>query len=624
MKEAGWPLRGVAYAGLAALALTGPPGIALALVGAAGLAWRGPRFTSTGWLVAHGAVLGGTGLAALVVTPSVAFSGLVTWLLAHRAWMGRTGDDARVALLLATLLLLLGAAGTESPLLAGPFLAFGLLLPAALLRAELGTADGPLPRSLEVALALVAGVLAVGLFFALPRLDAGYLARQDGGGSRFPADVTLGEEGLVNDDSAEVMRVRVTDREGRVLPGPFHLRGRGLDRFDGSRWVVDTPMEAIRSDTPWDVRAEVELDALSADVLFGPRDVLRVDGTTARRQPGSAFVPLHRLGTVDYAAYGRTVPLGRVDATDVEPWLQLPETLDGRITSLAWTVVPADETDPVVVAQGLSDWLGATYRYEETPPPPVGDPVAWFLFEHEEGHCEYFASALTVLLRARGIPARLATGFYAEEQGDEGWIVVRRGNAHAWVEVRTDGGWATLDPTPASSLPSLAGGGLRARFQALVSAWYREIVEYDMNAQFAGYGVVGKRLLVSTGRSNPSPFGAGLLGMLAVVGGMTLSLGLARLGLARLGAPAARRVDEGAKLAANARAIVRRRGWALPDDLPLLDAADWLEARVGPPAGALRRLADLVYAARYADRPLPRGEARACLDALRRIPRARG
>ncbi len=614
----GWPHRGVLLAGLGSLAVSGAPGLAIAVATLCLIVSPGPRLSGNGWAVAHGAVLLATGLTAAVASPTLGFAILVGWLLAHRGWMGRSPDDLRVALLLATLLLLLGAVGSETVLLAPLLVLYAALLPVALLRAEL---RGSAPRGVELALGTGAALLAGLLFAVLPRLDGGYLGRGQLGGQRFPDDVTLGEEGLVSEDGAEVLRVRVTGPDGRPVPGPFHLRGRALDRFDGTRWSVGTPIERAPLDAPWDRRAEVWLEPIGGDVLFGVPDVLRVDGLPVRAKPGGAFAPLTPGRAVHYTAYGRDVPLERVDDTDIEPWLQLPPTLDGRVTSLAWSVVPAEEGDPAVVARALSDWLATTYRYVESPPPPEGDPLAWFLFEAKEGHCEYFASALTVLLRARGVPARLATGFHSGELAEDGTIVVRRGNAHAWVEVRTAAGWATLDPTPASALPTVDGDGLRARLDALVAAWYRDIVEYDMQAQFAAYGAVGKRVLVAADSRSQSPIRAGLVGMVVVVVALAVTLLGARGVLGRLGGPRSARLDAGARLCADARRIVRRRGWALPAELPMLEAATWLEARAGAHAAPFRRLGELVYAARYGGGPLATGEARACLAALRRLPR---
>jgi transglutaminase-like putative cysteine protease len=625
-RPGGWALRGVVVAGLGSLALSGTPSLLLAVIAVVAIVAPAPRMGPNAWAAVHGVILAITGVTALLGPPTFAFAILVAWLLAHRTWTGRSGDDLRVALLLATLLLLLGAVSTETILLAPLFCGYAALLPIALLRAELQDTGEAAPRGLEALVGLGAAALTATLFVVLPRLDGGFAAHGQSLGERFPDDVTLGVEGLTSDDGAEVMRLRVTDPAGFPVPGPFHVRGRAFDRFDGTRWGVATPVERAHEAT-WSLRAEVELSPLGSDVLFGISDLVRIEGIGARAEPGSLFTARFTSRVAKYRAFSRTVPLAAIDTTDVRPWLQLPE-VDPRIRPLAWTIAP-DEADPAVVARALSDWLEATYTYVETPPTPDGDPVAWFLFDEHAGHCEYFASALVMLLRSRDIPARLATGFYSDELGDDGRVVVRRGNAHAWVEVRTDAGWATLDPTPASSMPAVDVNALGARIDILLAAWYRDAIEYDMNAQFEAYGAIGKRVLFSGDDAQQSPIRAGFVGMIVVVGSLISGLVLLRTVVSRIGAPrrGGGRRDPFARICADARTIVRRKGWALPPELPPAAAAEWLRAHVGDAAAPFERIAELTYRARYGGAPLASevaplvAEARECLSALRRIPR---
>lgn len=609
------PLRGVFLAGLASLALSGPAGVVLAGATALLLATQGRWIPDRAWVPLHGLCLLVAIGVALVGFPVPGFALLVSWLLVHRRWTGKSPGDTRVALLLATLLLLLGATSTESAVMAPIFLLYSVLLPVALLRAELVTVEEA-PRRLELGVAVTTVVITACLFAVLPRLDMGYLGRARGNAS-FPSTVGLGDEALLNDDASEVLRAKVTDADGRRVALPIYFRGRAHDHFDGARWTT----RATRDQPPtgaWDVRADLEVTGVSGDVLFAVPDVIRVEGTSAERRAGGVFLARTPGRTARYTTFGRQIPLADIAAADVEPWLQLPDTIDPRVRPLAWTIA-AEDADPVTVARALTAWLQTNKGYVEVPPAPTGDPVGWFLFDAEGGHCEYFASALVMLLRQRGIPARLATGFVASERdGDE--VVVRRGNAHAWVEVRTAAGWATLDPTPASDLPTVDVSGLDTRLRLFAQGWYARVVEYDMEAQFDAYGVVGRRLLLG-GAAGQSPLRAGFVGMIAVVGALGAALIGARVLLNRIGAPPRRR-DPMVRLAAKARRVIRRRGWALPDDLPLLEAADWLEARVGAEAAPLRRLGELVYAARFGGGRFDLGSARACVRQLARVPKA--
>ena len=78
-------------------------------------------------------------------------------------------------------------------------------------------------------------------------------------------------------------------------------------------------------------------------------------------------------------------------------------------------------------------------------------PLVDFMQRTRAGHCEYFASATALLLRAGGIPARYATGYSVQEWNErEGAYLVRVRHAHSWVRVWINGGWREIDTTPAT------------------------------------------------------------------------------------------------------------------------------------------------------------------------------
>jgi transglutaminase-like putative cysteine protease len=98
-----------------------------------------------------------------------------------------------------------------------------------------------------------------------------------------------------------------------------------------------------------------------------------------------------------------------------------------------------------------------------------GDPVVDFLLHERRGHCEFFASALALLARVSGIPARIVTGYRVHEQNRfGGYRVVRERDAHAWVEAFLDGRWTTHDPTPPSFLEEEAA---RTPLLAALADW---------------------------------------------------------------------------------------------------------------------------------------------------------
>jgi len=100
------------------------------------------------------------------------------------------------------------------------------------------------------------------------------------------------------------------------------------------------------------------------------------------------------------------------------------------------------------------------------------DPLLEFLLDQKTGHCEYFASAMTLLARAAGAPARLVTGFRVTEQNPltHTWLVRER-NAHAWSEVWLDGAWHTVDATAPSALQWPSETPLLAALVDALATW---------------------------------------------------------------------------------------------------------------------------------------------------------
>jgi hypothetical protein len=97
------------------------------------------------------------------------------------------------------------------------------------------------------------------------------------------------------------------------------------------------------------------------------------------------------------------------------------------------------------------------YSYQVQPLPGGGDAVYQFLFQMRSGYCTYYASAMAVMARSLGIPARVATG-YATGVYDPaaGVYVVREADAHAWPELYINGRWLPFEPTPVRPLPARA------------------------------------------------------------------------------------------------------------------------------------------------------------------------
>jgi len=166
-------------------------------------------------------------------------------------------------------------------------------------------------------------------------------------------------------------------------------------------------------------------------------------------------------------------------------YLQMPR-LDPRIPALAKSVT-AQALTPVDKAIALESYLRTKYSYTlDLSGKPGSDPLAHFLFETRAGHCEYFASAMAVMLRTLGIPSREVNGFLPGEYNELGGdYIVRASDAHSWVEAYFPGnGWIIFDPTP----PAIASTpGMFSRFALIADwielTWNEWVINYDFGHQ---------------------------------------------------------------------------------------------------------------------------------------------
>ena len=138
-----------------------------------------------------------------------------------------------------------------------------------------------------------------------------------------------------------------------------------------------------------------------------------------------------------------------------QQFTQLPASLPDRVRELARSLTVSLDT-PYDKVLALERYLRQLPYSEQIPaPPPDQDAVDWFLFEQQEGYCDYFASALAVMARSVGIPARVASGYARGLYDREGHMwVVRESDAHTWPEIWFPGyGWIPFEPTPSEPLP---------------------------------------------------------------------------------------------------------------------------------------------------------------------------
>ncbi|MGH7832423.1 MAG: DUF4129 domain-containing transglutaminase family protein, partial [Candidatus Binatia bacterium] len=176
----------------------------------------------------------------------------------------------------------------------------------------------------------------------------------------------------------------------------------------------------------------------------------------------------------------------RTEAVPGGSLLQLPD-VNPRIIELAEQATEGVQ-DTLEKARSLERFLRGKYRYAlDGLPVDVEDPLSTFLFETQQGNCEYFASALAVMLRIVGIPARVVNGYLGGEWNPYGeYFLVRQSDAHSWVEAHVPGaGWTTFDPTPPTPVRSRKRpfSPVTQLFDYLQMRWYRYIVNFTVADQ---------------------------------------------------------------------------------------------------------------------------------------------
>ena len=335
-------------------------------------------------------------------------------------------------------------------------------LGAALLTLRAQDRGRPAPTSLSRReWTLTGAVLAIAVFIGFgmarvlpPLSDWGtsrmIMALGDDAKTGFGERMWLGSmEGMLQSDDV-VMRL-----DG---PGADYLRGAVFDHYERGRWSTAKPLKF--SPRPTGGAVPEGASAVALTLVSGARDryflplrasnVATLEGVTTT----DTFGVLHTLPESGLGAWFDAEGPGALAVADPnDEDLQVPSSIQGALRGLVeeWT---AGAATPRAKVEALAERLRSTYRYSLHFESRRRDPVLNFLLDVKKGHCEYFASGLTMLARSAGVPARVIIGYrVAEKNPYGGYYVVREKNAHAWVEAHLPGeGWSTFDATPASEL----------------------------------------------------------------------------------------------------------------------------------------------------------------------------
>lgn len=587
------------------------------------------------------------GLLDLVVA-AVSFASLVT---AHRMLSAPEPSTDR-QVLLASLLLVAGAAALAGELwYAACLLFFGVF---ACLSLGLAVVEGPVERDVDLPLGPVLRQISIGVAFALaggvaffvlfPRLSWNVAARRAtppllGGTTGMTDRVRLGGGGSIKTSARVVMRATLEPDPG-VDRLERYWAGRRFDTFDGKEWrgsgeeLPPTPQVIVSPAGQQRIVQRIELlpaydsrtlVALTQPVAFGSALAISTNGTIAVdlvRVVGQEVHFALDANAYRYVAHSREdlAPTQKLPDNQRQRALVVPEQLDPRVAALAERVV-GTLTDPEDQAHRLELWLKRNLSYTLELPGDVDDPLADFLFTRREGHCEHFATALALMLRTRGIPARLVGGFYGGERIGQRYVV-RAGDAHAWVEIWVDGkGWLVLDATPEAgrgNQPVALLARLVDAYERLEELWRSRVVDYSLLDQvnFVRNLVRPPREAGRDDDDRPRPD----MGPLpfqrlaaAFAAGLLVAWAWRRLGrrLGRRTHPAAALLDEIERRLSRAH-IARQEGE------PLEELSQRLTRVHHPAAPVIAQTTRRYLEARFGQKPLAKGERKALLEALDR------
>ena len=386
---------------------------------------------------------------------------------------------------------------------------------------------------------ILAGATVV--FFILPRLSGGYLsayARSGELSSGFSNHVELGRIGQIQQSNAVAMHIQVAgDKKGIY---DLKWRGVALNNFDGRVWsntleqrpaprldrstfmlaepsapINILPTEASLPVSPA-IHYRVLLEPIGTNVFFLAPEPQTLAGNYDRvgiDQGGAVYNLDAEHPTARYEAESRLPRVkpellraisGFYPSQIQEIYLQLPRHLDPRIPELARSIT-SGTTNDYDRASSIERFLATNYGYTLQLGTRIPrDPLAYFLFDRREGHCEYFASSMAVLLRTIGIPSRVVNGFRSGEFNDvTSQYIVRARNAHSWVEAYFPGyGWVSFDPTPGAPFAAHPGWSRAMLYLDAVQSFWREwIINYDFTHQRTlgrEANLTGRRMVEST------------------------------------------------------------------------------------------------------------------------------
>jgi transglutaminase-like putative cysteine protease len=370
----------------------------------------------------------------------------------------------------------------------------------------------PVPKGFLLTTAVLSGftlLFSSLVFLTFPRVSRGWTGRGEPLATSiagFADEVSLGSHGSRIFGNPQIV-LRVEFPQGVPMDiQNLYWRGRSYDHFDGARWRRSPRVPPSLAPTAWYagwgeevVEQRIYAAPLDARILFALHPTLDIEAHSEIQPIFDNVGDLHYWGSAA-PSYSVSSLRGRPSPDELRAaregfiparqfFLQIPP-LSPEVRSLADSLL-GDLPTQYDKARALVDWFQKEFTYTlELPSTPREATLDHFLLERRAGHCEYFSTAMAVLLRTQGIPAREVNGFLGGEWSQFGdYLAVTQNQAHAWVEIWFPGyGWVPFDPTPAGTGEGLAETAWfwpgRFLFDALQHRWNKWILDYSIQSQF--------------------------------------------------------------------------------------------------------------------------------------------
>ncbi len=355
--------------------------------------------------------------------------------------------------------------------------------------------------------------------------------------SGFSEDVNFMNPGTIQSDPSVVMRVKpmIGGNDAKGL-SPLYMRGLSLETYTGRRWerghyssteAYNTEMDHaqltkqfVSGDRrlfqkvileprgqnylfgityPYRIRftspRNVEVDEINGSVkLINPNEIPFAYQVVSLLEPQNKKDPaemnsdsIQSASRHDLKSLSKTMSDWRTRINS----LQIPVGVNTERYKKLADEITQNRTTTYQKALAIQNYFITRYEYSLSGNNEIApDHLDNFIFNSKKGHCEYFATAMAIILRSMGIPSRLAIGYCTDEWNPMGnYFTVREQHAHTWVEVLIENyGWMSFDPTPPSGIGTARTGlpKFAAFFSALDSMkffWYRYVIDYSAEDQ---------------------------------------------------------------------------------------------------------------------------------------------